>query len=73
MTLGEAGETIELIERCRRIIGPALPASLMSQNIRIQFVTPEDGASADVTAERDERWRVERIRAGPPRLKGAGL
>ena len=28
VTLGEAGEAIELIERCRRIIGPAPPASL---------------------------------------------
>jgi hypothetical protein len=51
VTLGEAGEAIELIERCQRIIGPALPASLMSQNIRIQFVTAEDVGSADVTAE----------------------
>jgi hypothetical protein len=53
VTLGEAGEAIELIERCRRIIGPAQPASLMSQNIRIQFVTAEDVASADVTAAED--------------------
>jgi hypothetical protein len=46
VTLGEASEAIELIERCRRIMGPALPASLLSQDIRIQFVTPEHVASA---------------------------
>jgi Family of unknown function (DUF5681) len=51
VTLGEAGEAIELIERCRRIIGPAPSASLLSQNIRIEFVTAEDAGSADVTAE----------------------
>jgi hypothetical protein len=36
VTLSEA---IELIERCRRIIGPALPAAALSHDIRIQFVT----------------------------------
>jgi hypothetical protein len=39
VTLGEASEAIELIERCRRIMGSARPASLLSQDIRIQFVT----------------------------------
>jgi hypothetical protein len=38
VTLGEAGEAIELIERCWRIIGSALPASVLSP-VRIRFVT----------------------------------
>jgi hypothetical protein len=37
VTLSEASEAIDLIERCRRIIGPALPAH--GHDIRIQFVT----------------------------------
>ena len=32
VTLGEASDAIDLIERCRRIIGPALPASLEGQS-----------------------------------------
>jgi len=45
VTLGEA---IELIERCRRIIGPPLPAAAHSHDIRIEFVTAagEAGAAA---------------------------
>jgi hypothetical protein len=41
VTLGEAGEAIELIERYRKIIGPALPAA--SNDIRVQFVTAPGG------------------------------
>jgi hypothetical protein len=46
VTLGEASEAIELIERCRRIIGPALPGAALSHDIRIQFVTASSGSSA---------------------------
>jgi hypothetical protein len=46
VTLGEAGEAIELIERCRRIIYPALPAAAMSQSIQIRFVTTAEEANA---------------------------
>ena len=37
VTLSEASEAIDLIERCRRIMGPALPA--YGQAIQIQFVS----------------------------------
>jgi Family of unknown function (DUF5681) len=39
VTLSEAREAIDLIERCRRIMGPALPAAAQSHAVRIQFVT----------------------------------
>jgi Family of unknown function (DUF5681) len=39
VTLGEAGEAVELIERCRRIIGPTLPATALSHALRIEFVS----------------------------------
>jgi hypothetical protein len=39
VSLGEAREAIELIERCRRIMGPPLPGAALSHDIRIQFVT----------------------------------
>ena len=38
-TLGEAGEAIKLIERCRRLMGPPLRATVLSHNVRIQFVS----------------------------------
>jgi hypothetical protein len=37
VSLSEAREAIDLIERCRRIIGPALPAQ--DHAIQIQFVS----------------------------------
>jgi hypothetical protein len=43
VTLGEAGEAIELIERCRQIIGPTLRAAALSQPCQIQFVTVGEG------------------------------
>jgi hypothetical protein len=44
VSLGEAREAIDLIERCRRIIGPVLPAR--DHAIQIQFVSAS-GASRE--------------------------
>ena len=69
MTLGKAQRGHRADRACRRIIGPALPASL--QNIRIQFVTPEDVASADRTAEgATSACGWTEFALGPPRLRG---
>ena len=46
VTLSEASDAIDLIERCRRIIGPALPASALGHDVRIQFVTASGAPSA---------------------------
>ena len=45
VTLSEAAQAIELIERCRRIMGPALPAGSLRHDLRIQFVTASGAPS----------------------------
>ena len=42
VNLSEAREAIDLIERCRKIMGPPLPAA--GQNIEVRFVTGRGGA-----------------------------
>ena len=41
VSLSEAREAIELIERCRKIMGPPLPGT--GQNIEVRFVTGRGG------------------------------
>jgi hypothetical protein len=48
VTLNEAKEAIDLIERCGRLIEAALPAARQSQGYTIQFVTVAEAGAANV-------------------------